>query len=386
MRVGFFISPTKEWLGGVNYFKNLFEALETARPPSYRLYVFVPMNVEDDVLSMLQINTGSIKLIKTKMLQFRHPYWIFWKLTRKLLKSDFAVSVLASKYKLNVISHSGLVRVPGVRIANWIPDFQHIHLPKMFSKAEVVRRNKQYSLLVSQADKVFVSSNDAKKDLVSILPKFESKVSVLKFVSSISDLYWVLDDAKKLEILRRYNLAETYFYVPNQFWRHKNHMVLIEAVRLLAEIGLSFKIVCSGAQYDYRDPGYYSEFKSALVASGCERYFDILGVIPYSDVFALIKFSAAVINPSLFEGWSSAVEECKYVSKRMILSRIDVHLEQYPQAEFFDPDDANSLALKMNKLINQPELEVDIDGLIKINNVRKNQYGLDFFGAIKDLS
>ena len=53
-----------------------------------------------------------------------------------------------------------------------------------------------------------------------------------------------------------------------------------------------------------------------------------LGEIPYSHVLELIKSSIAVINPSFFEGWSSTVEECKSINKTIILSNIDVHLEQ----------------------------------------------------------
>lgn len=52
------------------------------------------------------------------------------------------------------------------------------------------------------------------------------------------------------------------------------------------------------------------------------------GGVAYADVYALMRFSVRVINPSLFEGWSSAVEECKSVGKRLVLSGIPVHREQ----------------------------------------------------------
>ena len=79
----------------------------------------------------------------------------------------------------------------------------------------------------------------------------------------------------------------------------------------------------------------------------------------YEDVFALIKFSKAVINPSLFEGWSSTVEECKSVGKNMILSDLDVHKEQYPNAVFFKRDSIESLkeVLKFYKIENESNVE-----------------------------
>ena len=69
-----------------------------------------------------------------------------------------------------------------------------------------------------------------------------------------------------------------------------------------------------------------------------------IGIIPYDEVLALNAGSIAVINPSMFEGWSSSVEEAKTLGTQLILSKIDVHKEQAPHAKFFDPDNASDLA------------------------------------------
>jgi hypothetical protein len=53
----------------------------------------------------------------------------------------------------------------------------------------------------------------------------------------------------------------------------------------------------------------------------------------------------AVINPSLFEGWSSTVEECKSIGKNMILSDIPIHKEQNPpDSLYFEPNNAEALS------------------------------------------
>jgi hypothetical protein len=62
-----------------------------------------------------------------------------------------------------------------------------------------------------------------------------------------------------------------------------------------------------------------------------------------------MKYSVAVINPSLFEGWSSTVEECKGVGKPMILSDLGVHKEQYPEAIYFERSSSEMLADVMEK-------------------------------------
>ena len=50
---------------------------------------------------------------------------------------------------------------------------------------------------------------------------------------------------------------------------------------------------------------------------------------------SLIYYSSAVINPSLFEGWSSTVEQAKAYNKKIILSDISVHREQKPKYSYF---------------------------------------------------
>jgi glycosyltransferase involved in cell wall biosynthesis len=71
----------------------------------------------------------------------------------------------------------------------------------------------------------------------------------------------------------------------------------------------------------------------------------MLGVVPHAEVYALMRQSVALLQPSLFEGWSTSVEEAKSLGKRVILSDIAVHREQDPpQARLFAPSDAEALA------------------------------------------
>jgi len=62
-------------------------------------------------------------------------------------------------------------------------------------------------------------------------------------------------------------------------------------------------------------------------------------------VYALLRVSAALINSSRFEGWSTTVEEAKSFGVPMILSDLDVHREQTAgMAMYFGTDDPTALA------------------------------------------
>ena len=73
-----------------------------------------------------------------------------------------------------------------------------------------------------------------------------------------------------------------------------------------------------------------------------------------------MKHSVGVINPSLFEGWSTTVEETKSLGLNMVLSDIPVHREQNPdRGVFFDPRKPASLADALAMVLERYATEVE---------------------------
>ena len=99
------------------------------------------------------------------------------------------------------------------------------------------------------------------------------------------------------------------------------------------------------------------------------------------DVFGLINIAKAVINPSLFEGWSSTVEECKSVGKNMILSDINVHKEQHPNAFFFSK---NSIEELKKILINYKDIS-QYNNLASLE-IRTRKYANSYQRIVRDIS
>lgn len=224
----------------------------------------------------------------------------------------------------------------------WIPDFQHRRMPWMFSYVNRVRRDLGYRALTRTAAVILLSSEAARADCESVYPESRGKTTVAHFAVRIGRGALSQDIA---DCRARYELPERYLYLPNQFWKHKNHIAVVEAMRILSARGSSVVLVLSGAQSDVRHPGYAQQVLDRIRTSDLVAGIRVLGLVPYEDVITLMRGSQALVNPSLSEGWSTTVEEAKLLSVPLVLSSLDVHREQAGDAAlYFDPSSPEEIA------------------------------------------
>ena len=356
IKVGFIGSVSKEWMGGLNYFKNLLFAINSIEEKELEVFVFVGKKIDIKTKRMFQ---EYATVIEDSMFDRKSIKWFLSKIEQKIFKTNILLENILKKHSIQILSHAAITNLKTIKTINWIPDFQHIHLPQMFSEKEIQNRNNNFLKLIRDSDLIVLSSFDALKDMKKFAPNYEDKARVLQFVSQPNSRYFELDEHDKSLLLQKYKIKDDFFYIPNQFWKHKNHMMIFEAISELKKDGIEINIVCTGYLGDYRNKTYIDDTREFIKSNNLEDNIKLLGLVDYEDVFALIKFSKAVINPSLFEGWSSTVEECKSVGKNMILSDLDVHKEQYPNAAFFKRDSIESLkeVLKFYKIENESNVE-----------------------------
>ncbi|MEC5292969.1 MULTISPECIES: glycosyltransferase [unclassified Aurantimonas] len=229
-----------------------------------------------------------------------------------------------------------------VPVLAWLPDFQHHYLPQLFSTAAWWKREIGFRAQTGGRRQVMLSSLTAKADCERFYPASRGRTHAARFVAEV-DLAAVR--ARAETVRASYDLPDRFVYVPNHFWAHKNHAVLIKALHILQRRGEGLPLVAlSGPTVDPRDPGLFERSLQGVADLGLSASFRHLGLIPYADVLALNAVAAVVINPSLFEGWATSVEEAKSLGTALILSDISVHREQAPEAAFFDPASAEALA------------------------------------------
>jgi len=227
----------------------------------------------------------------------------------------------------------------------WIFDFQHHYYRQFFSDEECRSRDETFARIGRESRLVVVSSQQAMKDFQRFLPDFSHKARVLKFRSVLPQGWDGLDPALTA---RELGLPDRFLMIPNQFFVHKNHRTAFEAVLILRDRGFDIHVVCTGAVFDFRGSQHVEDLRSYMKTNLLESRIHVLGLLPRLRQIALMRMAMAVIQPSLFEGWSTVVEDCRTLGKKVFLSDIPVHREQNPpHASYFDPLDSEMLAMQI---------------------------------------
>ncbi len=265
-------------------------------------------------------------------------------------------------------------RLPLPAVA-WLPDFQHKHLPAMFTRAQWARRELGFRAQVASGRTIMVSSETARRDAETFYPTARGRTAVVRFaqVMDVAAVAAAADAARA-----RYDLPARFVFLPNQFWPHKNHTLVAEALALAAARGCLDRvppIVLSGRTDDPRHPHAFDEFMTAVASAGAGTAVRHLGLIPYGDVLALAAASEALLNPSRFEGWSTPIEEAKALGVPLLIADLPVHREQAPDATFFDPHDAAALLDRLLAVqARPPRQRISVERLLAAQDARLDQH------------
>lgn len=340
----------ERWLGGLIYIENLLVALselpKTERPIVELSVLSTPSPQLVERITRLDIVSKNVKSVR-----FVDRVWRF--IDRKL---GGRLSLLANRLGLFSGSDRCDLWFPALARAviarpelYWIPDFQHHYLPHLFSNDELEMRSRCYSEIAAGHGLLLLSSCTARDDFNKHYPNAKVNTCVWSFCSNI-----VLSDVGQVDAAHeKYALPNKYLYIPNQFWQHKDHLTAFEAIRRLREDGLQIPLVCTGYHGDYRDSSYFNRVEKFLEEHELMGQIRLLGVIPREDQLNIFRGAALIVQPSLFEGWSTVIEDAKAIGRPVLASDIPIHLEQLADAsdaEFFKAGDASDLAKQIAKL------------------------------------
>lgn len=343
LKLGILLNFSGNWLGGVYYILNIIRSLNYLEIDSDKPEVFLFYNPD----------------LEHHVRDISYPYlipiaWHFESLPKHYLfsilkRKNYNLGRITQEYDLDaifpvrdLIFKSDNIRSGRPKLVSWYPDLQHKFYPDFFKKRELLAREYRTRSMLKNTDTLVLSSHDVEKHFRNFYAiRNELQVEVLQFVSIFDDLHL----EPKETILKRYQIPDTYFLVSNQFLQHKNHIVVLKAIRELKDMGQDVHVVMTGNMESVRFPDFIESLKKYIDEHNLLSHISLPGIVPRKDQLALMKYCKAVIQPSLFEGWSTVNEDAKTLMTPLIVSDIPVNREQLQNtASYFSPDDFKELS------------------------------------------
>ena len=347
-RIAFRLPDDGVWTGGVNYLETVCHALLRHPDLGYEPLVFCNPHGSPALLARFESLIGA-GLVRDPGVARGRRAGLFRALA---LGRNRAALSLCKRHRCDVFMEAAEFlgwRFP-VACLVWVPDFQDRHLPHLFSRRSIYGKSLGLRLQLASGRTILVSSEDARRDCEHFYPEARGRTAVARFAVRPA----LEPGENDPRIPANHRLPPRYFYLPNQYWVHKNHTRVVDALRLLRDRGTDVVVASSGNPQDPRNAGHYARLREKVAAEGLADHFLFLGNVPSREVAVLMRSSVAMVNASLFEGWSTTVEEAKSLGVPLVLSNLAVHQEQTGKcAEFFDPGDPPSIAASLEKVWSQ---------------------------------
>lgn len=358
-QIGFYYYYDKSWLGGLYYAQNLIMALNTLvdeKKPLINVYCYDLKSFED-----LRSKTGYpyLKMTIIKISKWKEL------LRLALLPISRTLAYNIDLFKIDpddrMVFPYGWGKMKE-KLVYWLPDLQYKHYPSYFSMFDLYKKDLAINAVCKRNIPIVFSSFDSQSDFKRFYPKQASHTTyVLHFAVNQPDYSAVaIDDVKS-----KYGVEGNYLFCANQFWQHKNHLLLFKAFKIAVDRGMKMQLVCTGRLEDNRNPEYITKVKNYIVSNGLQDNIKLLGIIDKDEMLCLMKNSYAVVQPSLFEGWNTTVEDCKKMNKFIFLSDLPVHREQIKEnVYFFNPHEVHELAdciLKVKPIIVEYDYQKNVE-------------------------
>jgi len=260
-------------------------------------------------------------------------------------RKNLFVHDLVTKYNLDAVypMHNFPVKSKlDAKLVAWIADLQHKYYPEFFTQRKRYERDLRMKFILRNSKDLVVSSNAAKDDLFRFFKIPETvNLHVYHFVSIINGL----PDLSFDELQFKYNVPDKFFMISNQFHKHKNHRAAFKALAELKKGGKNIHFTVTGKFPKDPNSEYMQELHNIIKEHDLKENISFLGLIPRGDQLLLMKYAQAILQPSLFEGWSTVIEDARSLQVPVIASKLPVIIEQLQEkGTYFDPHDHLVLA------------------------------------------
>ena len=264
-----------------------------------------------------------------------------------------------------------------------IHDLQHRlqpEFPEVSSNGEWEAREYLFRNAARYATILLADSEVGKEDILNFYGCYgiePEQIKVLPFLPS-GYLFEAHDEDERQRIRQIYKLPEAYLFYPAQFWPHKNHRRIVEALgELKRKYDLKIPIVFCGSHTGDIREHTFAEVMSVASQMGLDQEVWYLGYIPDKHMSVLYADAVALIMPTFFGPTNIPILEAWSLNCPVLTSDIRGVREQAGQAAVLvNPSSVESIADGIYKLWTDKALRLS---LIKAGRERLAEFTSDDF-------
>lgn len=272
---------------------------------------------------------------------------IFNPLVQELLKLRCEVWIFPAQDSLSY-------QVPTSAIGT-IHDLMHRYQPS-FPEVNATGRKwiREHRLrnIVSWCTSILVDSEVGRNHVIESYMAPMSKVFPLPYVAPS----YLKNTHERVDFDTYYKLPTRFLFYPAQFWPHKNHLRLLDAIHRVAEQYSDIALVLTG------DKHYaFEKVRQRVEYLGIQDRIRFIGYVPDEDVSGFYRRARALVLPTFFGPTNIPPLEAMAVGCPAVVSGIYAMPEQCGDAAlYFDPNSTTDIAECIARVWNDDALVAEM--------------------------
>lgn len=169
--------------------------------------------------------------------------------------------------------------------------------PEVYINRESERRQSLYHLAIPKAVAVITDSESTRADIIKKYVVAEERVVFLPFLPlNAENILKGEYKQARININEKYGIAGRYIFYPAQFWPHKNHIYILEGLKLLKE---KYKTKVH-ALFAGSDKGNLSLILNKSKEFGISELIHYIGFVDDAELPYLYAQALALVMPTYF--------------------------------------------------------------------------------------
>lgn len=197
---------------------------------------------------------------------------------------DLVYFLSPSSLALNLVSHNYIYTIWDLCHRD-MPEFPEVNYFREFEIRESV-----YNRAPKKAIATLTDSELGRENAIRCYNLNPNRVFSASFAPSVN-----AGKTSFLDIKQKYHIEGEYIYYPAQFWAHKNHIYIIDAIAKLKDEGVFLTAIFSGS--DKGNLPYVLNYAQKLDVTHLIKY---IGFAPNEEIYHLYQQSLALVMPSYF--------------------------------------------------------------------------------------